>query len=112
MNTSNMWSAEHAILDTAEGLVLIHGGFSPNRSFIFDPTTVTWGAGQDTAEDRFYSTTLVIADGRALTLFGSASKSIEVYSHGAGWGVPYLCLYQCINMNITHGLLLPDGRLL
>ena len=42
MNTSNMWSAEHAILDTAEGLVLIHGGFSPNRSFIFDPTTVTW----------------------------------------------------------------------
>ena len=112
MNTSNMWSAEHAILDTAEGLVLIHGGFSPNRSFLFDPTTVTWAAVQDTAEGRFYSTTLVIADGRALTLFGSASKSIEVYSHGAGWATPIpvpVSMYQHEYYPWTY--LLPDGRL-
>ena len=30
-NTSDLWSAEHTILDTAAGTVLIHGGFSPNK---------------------------------------------------------------------------------
>ena len=87
-NSSDLWSAEHAHLDTPEGLILANGGFTPNKSFIFGPTTETWARVADTAEDRFYSTTMKIADGRALTLFGSWSKSIEAYTHGAGWAAP------------------------
>ena len=52
------------------------------------PGTLTWTRVADTAQDRFYSTTLTLADGRAATLFGSASKSIEVYTHGVGWAAP------------------------
>jgi hypothetical protein len=87
-NTSNMWSAEHALLDTPEGHLLVHGGFSPNRTFEFHPGTLTWAQVNNTVDDRFYSTTLVIGDGRAPTLFGSASKSIEIYTHGIGWSAP------------------------
>lgn len=36
-----MWSAEHALLDTPEGHALIHGGFSPDRAFTFDPSTLS-----------------------------------------------------------------------
>ena len=57
---SNMWSAEHTILDTPQGTVLIHGGFSPNKSFVFDPGSLSWTRVADTAEDRFYSTTLTL----------------------------------------------------
>lgn len=88
MNTSDLWSAAHAVLDTPEGLVLAHGGFSPNRVFSFDPVTSTYTQVANTAEDRFYATTLVIGDGRALTLFGSASKSIEAFTPGVGWAAP------------------------
>ena len=89
-NTSDMWSAAHAILDTPEGLVLVQGGFSPNRCFTFngDPAVSAYTQVQDTADDRFYATTLVIGDGRALVLFGSASKSIEAFTLGVGWSAP------------------------
>jgi len=111
-NTSDLWSAEHTHLDTTEGLVLAHGGFTPNRSFIFDPTTETWSQVQDTTDDRFYSTTLTIADGRALTLFGSASKSIEAYTHGVGWAAP-VAMPPAYNHHVYYPwtYLLPDGQL-
>ena len=88
--TSDMWSAAHAILDTPEGLVLIQGGFSPNRCFTFnpDPAVLSYTQVQNTVDDRFYATTTVIGDGRALVLFGSASKSIEAFTLGAGWAPP------------------------
>lgn len=86
--TSDMWSSGHAILDTTEGLVLIHGGFSPNRAFTFNPQTSTYTQVANTANDRFYPTTLVVPDGRAVTLFGSASKSFEVFTPGGGWSAP------------------------
>lgn len=112
INTSNMWSAEHALLDTPEGLVLIHGGFSPNRSFTFHPGTLTWAQVNNTAHDRFYSTTLVIGDGRALTLFGSASKSIEAYTHGAGWAPPIAMPAAMVHHQwYPWTYLLPNGRL-
>ena len=90
VNTSDMWSAAHAILDTPEGLVLVQGGFSPNRCFTFnpDPVVSAYAQVQNTADDRFYATTLVIGDGRAVVLFGSASKSIEVFTLGVGWSPP------------------------
>jgi FtsP/CotA-like multicopper oxidase with cupredoxin domain len=114
MYTSDMWSAEHALLDTPEGHVLIHGGFSPNKSFTFNPdlAALAWSEVQATAEDRFYSTTLVIDDGRALTLFGSASKSIEVYTHGMGW-TPPIPMPASMHHHEFYPwtYLLPDGRL-
>ena len=112
IGTSNMWSAEHALLNTPEGLVLIHGGFSPNRSFTFHPGTLTWAQVNNTAHDRFYSTTLVIGDARALTLFGSGSKSIEAYTHGAGWAPP-IAMPASMHHHQYYPwtYLLPDGRL-
>ncbi len=111
-NTSNLWSAEHAVLDTPEGLVLAHGGFTPDKSFIFDPTSESWSEVQSTADDRFYSTTLVVEDGTAVTLFGSASKSIETYTHGAGWSAP-LAMPADYNHHVYYPwtYLLPDARL-
>ncbi len=112
INASDLWSAEHTHLDTNEGHVLAHGGFTPNRSFIFDPTTDTWSQVEDTADDRFYATTLTIADGRAITLFGSASKSIEAYTHGTGWAAPVglpVSYHHHIYYPWTY--LLPDGKL-
>ena len=111
-NTSDLWSAEHALLDNPEGTLLAHGGFSPNRSFTFDPQTLTWAQVADTAQDRFYSTTLVIGDGRALTLYGSASQSIEPYTHGAGWAAP-IPMPAGMNQHQYYPwtYLQPDGRL-
>jgi plastocyanin len=112
VNTSNMWSAEHTVLDTAAGTILIHGGFSPNKSFTFDPATLTWTRVGDTAHDRFYSTTLTLADGRAATLYGSASKSVELYTHGAGWAAP-IAMPVAMNHHQYYPwtYVLPDGRL-
>jgi plastocyanin len=111
-NTSDLWSAEHALLDNPEGTLLAHGGFTPNRSFVFDPATLTWSQVADTAQNRFYSTTLVIGDGRALTLYGSASQSIEAYTHGAGWAAP-IPMPAGMNQHQYYPwtYLLPDGRL-
>jgi plastocyanin len=112
LNTSDMWSAEHTILDDAAGTVLIHGGFSPRTAFAFDPAALTWTRVADTAQDRFYSTTLTLPDGKAATLYGSGSKSIEVYTHGAGWAAP---IAMPVGMNhhqyYPWTYILPDGRL-
>ena len=112
MNTSNMWSAEHTVLDTAAGTVLIHGGFSPNKSFTFDPATLTWTRAADTAHDRFYSTTLTLPDSRAATLYGSLSKSIEVYTDGVGWAAP-IAMPLAMNHHQYYPwtYVLPDGKL-
>jgi len=88
INSSDLWSSGHAILDTPEGLVLVHGGFTPNRAFTFNPATSTYAQVANTVDDRFYPTTLVVGNGRAVTLFGSASKSFEVFTPGGGWSAP------------------------
>ncbi|HEX5719885.1 MAG TPA: galactose oxidase early set domain-containing protein, partial [Thermoanaerobaculia bacterium] len=112
VNSSDMWSAEHTVLDTADGTILIHGGFSPNKSFNFDPPSLLWTRVGDTAQDRFYSTTLTLGDGRAATLYGSASKSIEIYTHGAGWAAP-IAMPASMDPHEYYSWtsLLPDGRL-
>ena len=114
---ANIWSAEHALLNTSEGLVLIHGGFAgpmDNQAFLFDPSpaVLRWSLLGPTMKSRFYSTTLVIGDGRAPTLFGSVSKSIEIYTHGVGWSAPIempASMYHHQYYPWTY--LLPDGRL-
>ncbi|MFL5936215.1 MAG: galactose oxidase-like domain-containing protein [Gaiellaceae bacterium] len=92
--TWDIWSAEHAFLDTPEGKLLVHGGFAYRHAFIFDPSTLSWSATGSTSEDRFYSTSLTLADGKVLTLFGNGpttavARSIEVYDPGTGtWSAP------------------------
>jgi plastocyanin len=112
VNSSNMWSAEHTILDTPEGHVLIHGGFSPVTSYSFHPGTLTWARVADTAHQRFYSTTLALSDGRAATLYGSASKSVEIYTHGTGWAAPIaMPAFMNHHQYYPWTFLLPDERL-
>ncbi|HVF38830.1 MAG TPA: galactose oxidase-like domain-containing protein, partial [Gemmatimonadaceae bacterium] len=91
---------------------LIHGGFSPDKSFAFDPASLTWTRVGDTADNRFYSTTLTLPDGRAATLYGSASKSIELYTHGVGWAAP-IAMPPFMNQHQYYPwtYVLPDGRL-
>ncbi len=111
-STSDMWSAEHTVLDTAPGTVLIHGGFSPDKAFNFDPAALTWTRVGDTAENRFYSTTLTLADSTAVTLYGPSAKNFERYTHGVGWAAP---VGFAASMNhhqfYPWTYLLPDGRL-
>jgi hypothetical protein len=73
---------------------------------------LTWTRVADTAQDRFYSTTLTLPDGRAATLYGSGSKSIELYTQGVGWAAP---IPMPVSMNhhffYPWTYVLPDGRL-
>ena len=92
---ANLWSAEHTFLDDAEGSLLVHGGFTPRESYRFHPSTLLWSRTANTNTDaRFYSTTLTLADGKALTIFGGSSgsvpsHSIEIYDPVAGtWAAP------------------------
>lgn len=108
---SDMWSAEHTILDTAAGTILIHGGFSPDKAFTFDPASLTWTRVADTMGNRFYATTLTLGDGRAATLFGNV-KTVEIYTHGVGWAPP-IAMPAGMNHHQYYPwtYLLPDGRL-
>ena len=115
-NTSNLWSSEHTFLNDATGTLLAHGGLSGaggKKSFLFDPLTEIWTATADTTDARFYSTSLTLSDGRALTLYGSASKSIEVYDPAVGtWSTP-IVMPPAMNHHVYYPwtYLLPDGKL-
>lgn len=110
----SLWSSEHTFLDSPEGHLLVHGGYRSDlkKAYLFDPATLTWSETDKTAENRFYATTLTLGDGRALTLFGSASKAIEVYTNGTGWAAPMqtpLAMHNHLYYPWTY--LLPDGEL-
>lgn len=92
---ANLWSAEHTHLDTPEGTLLIHGGFTPREAYLFDHTAASpWSRVEPTQDQRFYSTTLTLADGKALTILGGSpasvpAKSIEIYDPASGsWAAP------------------------
>jgi plastocyanin len=86
---ANIWSAEHGFINDANGTLLVHGGFTPKESFLFDAPTLQWSRVPPTTDERFYSSTLTLADGRLITLYGSGSKSIEVYNPGTStWSAP------------------------
>jgi plastocyanin len=105
----NIWSGAHAHLNNAAGTILIHGGFkydstfprTPNterRAFLFDPTTNQFSHASELTTGRFYPTTITLADGTALTLFGedhanaagSGVQSFEVFTPGGAgaWSTP------------------------
>ncbi|HKB68280.1 MAG TPA: galactose oxidase-like domain-containing protein [Pyrinomonadaceae bacterium] len=109
---SDLWSAAHALLDTPQGTLLVHGGFTGGGAFTFDPSTRTYAQVGNTVGNRFYATTIVIGDGRAVTLFGNV-KTIEVFTPGVGWAPPI----DLAPFGMSHHqyypwtYLLPDGRL-
>lgn len=99
----NLWSGAHAQLNDAQGTILAHSGFktglgvtanTERRSFLFNPTTNSFAAGADLHTGRFYPTTLSLADGSALTLFGedhanasgTGVQSLEIFTPGGGAG--------------------------
>lgn len=105
----NIWSGAHAHLNDAPGTILLHGGYhfnsnpplTPNterRAFLFHPTTLSFSAAADLNVGRFYPTTITLANGRALTLFGQdnassgapIAASIEIYTPGGAgsWSAP------------------------
>jgi len=90
---TDLWSAGHAHLDTPDGTLLANGGFSSGneQALLFHPATNQWELTDPTADGRFYPTTITLADGTILTLYGSGagtSMSFEVYTPGAGWAAP------------------------
>ena len=66
-----------------------------------------------TTDPRFYATTITLSNGRLLTLFGSASKSVEVWNPYTGaWSAP-VGLPVSMNHHVYYPwtYLLPDGKL-
>jgi plastocyanin len=89
----NLWSGAHAHLNDAQGTVLVHSGFmtgagisadTERRAFLFDPATSTFSHASELHTGRFYPSTITLADGTAITLFG------EDHAHAAGTGVQSL----------------------
>jgi hypothetical protein len=115
-NSSDVWSAAHSFLDDASGTIVVHGGFTGNGrrlTFEFDPSSLAWSKVADSTDPRYYATTMPVADGSAITLFGSASKSIEHYDRAAkAWtnrkGAPAAMGHHVF---YPWTYLLPDGKL-
>jgi plastocyanin len=92
----NIWSGAHAHLADGTGTILVHGGFqtgvgvdadTERRAFLFDPTTSAFTTATPLHTGRFYPTSLTLADGNPLTLFG------EDHAHAAGTGVQSLEIF-------------------
>jgi len=123
--SSDLWSAAHAFLNTPEGTLLAHGGLTsdaagnPSKSYRFnpDPAVNAWSAAANTAQARFYASTITLADGKLLTMFGNGgpdpvSNTIEVYDPGANTWSPPKALPGTFNYFFYPWLyLLPDGEL-
>ena len=135
----NLWSGAHAHLNDAQGSVLAHGGFidavdpmtgipipprtfdTERRAFIFDPAAaVPWTAAADLHIGRFYPTTISLADGTAMTLFGEdhanaagvGVASLEIFTPGPGggsWSAPKAVPFNYFYYPWTF--LLPGGDL-
>ncbi len=124
----NIWSGAHAHLDDAAGSVLVHGGYmtgsgvgpdTERRAFIFDPTAaVPWAPAADLHVGRFYPTTITIADGKAMTLFGADDAngagpvpSFEIFTPGGAgtWSAPKALAFNYLYYPWTF--LLPGGDL-
>jgi plastocyanin len=124
----NIWSGAHAHLNDAVGTILVHGGFmtgggvdanTERRAFLFNPTTNTFAAASDFHTGRFYPTTLTLADGTAMTLFGedhanapgTGVQSLEIFTPGGAgtWSAPKTVPFNYFYYPWTF--LLPGGDL-
>jgi FtsP/CotA-like multicopper oxidase with cupredoxin domain len=105
----NIWSGAHAHLSDPAGTIVVHGGFHFNanppltphterRAFLFNPATSSFTAAAELNVGRFYPTTITLADGRLMTLFGQdnaspgapAVASLEIFTPGGAgtWSAP------------------------
>ncbi len=103
----NIWSGAHAHLNDAAGTVLVQcgfmtgGGVSANterRAFLFDPTTNAFSHATELHTGRFYPTSISLADGTVLNLFGedhanapgAGVQSFEIFTPGGAgvWSAP------------------------
>jgi hypothetical protein len=102
----NIWSGAHAHLDDAIGTILVHGGYmtgggvtanTERRAFLFNPTTNIFAHASDLHTGRFYPTTITLADGKPMTLFGADNangggpvSSFEIFTPGGAgaWSAP------------------------
>jgi plastocyanin len=124
----NIWSGAHAQLNDAQGTILVHGGFmtggsvtadTERRAFLFDPATNSFAAAAPLHTGRFYPTTVTLADGSALTLFGEdhanatgvGVQSLEVFTPGGvgTWSPPKTVPFNYFYYPWTF--LLPGGDL-
>jgi plastocyanin len=124
----NLWSGAHAHLNDGPGTVLAHGGFmtgggvsanTERRAFLFDPTTNTFTAASNLHTGRFYPTTVTLANGTALTLFGedhanapgAAVQTLEIFTPGGAgaWSAPKSVPFNYFYYPWTF--LLPGGDL-
>jgi FtsP/CotA-like multicopper oxidase with cupredoxin domain len=125
----NIWSGSHAYVNDAAGTIVAAGGFrsdknnpalttdTERRAFTFDPTTSSWAQAADLHADRFYPTSITLADGRIMTLYGqdtttgATENSLELFTPGGvgAWSqakpLPFNYFYY------PWTFLLPDGEL-
>lgn len=126
----NIWSGAHAHLNDDAGTILVHGGYHYNsnsprtphterRAFLFDPTTSSFTAAAELNIGRFYPTTLTLADGRPMTLYGQdnaspgapTASSLEIFTPGGAgtWSTPKALPFNYFYYPWTF--LLPGGDL-
>ena len=90
----SMWSAGHAFVDTPAGHLLVNGGYRSDvrKAYLFNPGTRTWSTAASTTNNRFYPTTITLADGKVMTMYGSGSKNHEIFTPNGGgagtWSAP------------------------
>ena len=91
----------------------MHGGFTHHQVYLFHPGALNWSRTNPTADARFYPTVVwLLANGKALTLFGSTSRTIEVYDPGAGaWSAPIMLPATFDYLYYPWTNLLPGGDL-
>lgn len=116
---ANLWSSEHAFIDSPEGKILIHGGFTPREAYIFNPANLVnpWSLTAPTSDPRFYSTSLTLGNGKILTMYGSLSyppisTSIEIYNPATNnWEPPVAFPASFDYQYYPWTYQLPDGNL-
>jgi FtsP/CotA-like multicopper oxidase with cupredoxin domain len=123
----NIWSGAHAHLNDVAGTILVHGGYmtgggvsadTERRAFLFDPAANTFSHASELHVGRFYPTTITLADGKPMTLFGAddahgggPAGSLEIFTPGgagswsAAKAVPFNYFYY------PWTFLLPGGDL-
>ena len=123
----NIWSGAHAHLNDAAGTILVHGGYmtgggvsadTERRAFLFDPTTNAFAHASELHVGRFYPTTITLADGKPMTLFGADDAhgggpvgSLEIFTPGGAgaWSAAKVVPFNYFYYPWTF--LLPGGDL-
>jgi hypothetical protein len=108
-----------------DGKIMIAGGTATYDAFtglprvaLFDPATEKPFDVQSMAHGRWYATVIELSDGRAMVFSGYTEKgvinsTVELYTEGTGWTVPYQApftpsLYPWLHL-LPNGLVIDTG---